>query len=164
MQIQQRRGIGGPIAFFLAILLIVLVVAAGFLWLREADARLQAEQKVAELQKKYDALKTQCDAMKNGGQVQGVALDVQQDPVVAGLESQADVPQCEKPTIQPFAETMRAQDPTFFNGAKKGDVLVSYPLSKMVYLYRPSTQQLLNQARIADTPQQPQPMSPSFSL
>jgi uncharacterized protein HemX len=147
---RQTKGISGIVAVLLAILLVIITVAAGFLWLREADARLVAEQQAQAAEKKYDEIKTQCDAMKNSGQVQGVSLDNQQDPVIAGLESQAEVPQCERPAVQPFVEPMRAQDPKFFASAKEGDVLISYPLSKMVYLYRKSSSTLLNQARIAD--------------
>lgn len=154
---QPPRGVPIVVAVFLAFLLVALTVGAGFLWLREADARLQAEQAAQASEKKYDEIKAQCDAMKNSGQVRGVSLDVQQDPVVSGLEKQTEVPQCERPDIQPFAEPMREQDPTFFADAKEGDVLISYPLSKMVYLYRESSGTLLNQARIADAPRQQMP-------
>lgn len=159
---EQTGGMAALVAVFLAGALVVSVVGAGFLWLREADQRLQAEQELASLQQKYDQLQAQCDAMKGGGQTQGLSLDVQQNPVVAGLAKQTELPQCEKPSVQPVTAQMMAQDKQFFANAKEGDALVSYPSTKIVYLYRPDSETLLNQARLAGPPAiaPPQAMAP----
>jgi len=151
MIVRQSRGVPAIVAILLAALLVTLVVVAGFLWLQEADKRLEAEQKAASIEKKYDELKSQCDAMKDGGVQEGLTLenDSQQNPIVTSLEAQVSVPQCERPTIQPFVETMRAQDKNFFANANEGDVLVTYPLSKRAFLYRESSNAVINYARIS---------------
>lgn len=159
MYVHRRGGVSGPIAFFLALLLIVLVVGAGFLWLREADARLQAEQELKELQAKYDELKAECNALKNGGQSGGISLSGSQNPMVASLGTQTELPQCEEPTVQPVTQQMLATDQQFFAGAREGDVLISYPATGVVYLYRPSTETLLSQAQLPDRPAAPSGMS-----
>lgn len=156
MIVRTTKGISGPIAFVLALLLIVLVVGAGFLWLNEAEQRLEAEQNLAQITKEYEALQAECRALQGGGQSQGgVQFGGAQDPVIAGLSAQTDVPQCEKPTVQPYRASMKQQDPQFFAAAQEGDVLISYPANKIIYLYRPSSETLLNQARLPET--QPQP-------
>lgn len=155
MIVRTAKGISGPIAFGLAILLVVLVVGAGFLWLREAEARLEAEQELARVQDEYKELQTECSLMQGGQTSGGVQFGGAQDPVIAGLSAQADLPQCEQPTIQPYKASMKSQDEQFFAAAQEGDMVVSYPANQLVYLYRPESEMLLNQARLASGPPQP---------
>lgn len=155
MEKRRKMGVSAPIAFGLAILLVVLVVGAGLLWLSEAEARLDAEEKASRLEKELEALKSECSTARNGSQGEGLEFSTSQDPILTGLEAQADIPECERPTTQPFAENLRTQEQNFFKNAKEGDVIVSFSSSKQIYLYRPSTSQLINQARLPSTPAQP---------
>lgn len=153
MIVRTGGGVSGPIAFGLSILLVILVVGAGFLWLNEAEARLEAEQELAQIQEAYKDLQTECSLMQGGQPSGGVQYGGAQDPVIAGLSAQVDVPQCEEPTMQPYKASMKQQDQQFFAAAEEGDVVISYPANQLVYLYRPENETLLNQARLANSPQ-----------
>ncbi len=164
MAANQRNWVSISVFLLLLFVLGGLGAGAGYVWWQERAQRLQAEQAVQDMQGKYDRLKQECDAMKLGT-AEGMPLNQSgQPPAVAAVEARAEAPRCERPTLQPFTESLRKQDAKFFEKTKEGDVLVIYPQSKIVYVFRQSTNEIVTQATIADPTIQTDQQKPSAGL
>ncbi len=164
MAAQQRNW--GLVGMVILSLLVVgtFGAGAGYLWWQERTQRLRAEQTVQDIQGKYDRLQQECDVMKLGS-AEGTPLNQSgQPPAVAAVEAQADAPRCERPSLQPFKETLRKQDARFFEKIKDGDVLIIYPQSKRLYVYRQSTGEIITQAVLTDSEVKTNLPTANFSL
>lgn len=59
-----------------------------------------------------------------------------------------DIPKNEYPSIATIDDVSKLSDQAFFDGAKEGDKLMIYTVSKRAILYRPDTKQVVRQAPV----------------
>lgn len=68
------------------------------------------------------------------------------DDVVEAVSRKTSLPQDETPMTGTITDPEKLHDQKFFHIAQKGDKILIYKKNKKVYMYRPSTQQVLAQA------------------
>lgn len=117
----------------LFILLVILAILGGGGYLYKRNRDLAAENKL---------LSNPTELAKQ-----------QQEELVALVGALVDLPSGETPTVATVSDLDKLKDQTFFERAQNGDKVLIYTNSKKAYLYRPSTNKIINIApvNIGDT-------------
>lgn len=112
----------------LFVLFVVLVVlgAGGYLYKRNQD--LSAENK---------RLSNPTEVAKQ-----------QQEELVALVGALVDLPSGETPTVATVSDSAKLKEQAFFELAQNGDKVLIYTKAKKAYLYRPSTDKIINIAPV----------------
>ena len=116
---------------FVVIIVLVVVGSGAYLYKRNRD--LSAENKL---------LSNPTEVAKQ-----------QQEELVALIGALVDLPGGETPTVATVSDAAKLKDQTFFELAVNGDKVLIYTNAKKAYLYRPSTNKVINIApvNIGDT-------------
>jgi cytoskeletal protein RodZ len=77
-----------------------------------------------------------------------VAAQQELDQILAKVGSLTVLPEGEKPTLATVTDVSKLADQPFFANAQTGDRVLIYTNAKKAYLYRPSTNQIINIAPI----------------
>jgi predicted negative regulator of RcsB-dependent stress response len=72
----------------------------------------------------------------------------ERDKLVSQVSKLTDLPQGETPTIATVTDAAKLKNQDFFVNAENGDKLLIYTKAKKAYLYRPSTNKVINIAPI----------------
>lgn len=117
--------------FFMLFVALVVVGGGAYLYKRNRD--LSAENKI---------LSNPTEVAKQ-----------QQAELVALVGALVDLPTGEEPTVATVSDASKLKDQAFFELAQNGDKVLIYTKAKKAYLYRPSTDKIINIApvNIGDT-------------
>lgn len=111
---------------FVLVVILAIVGAGAYLYKRNRD--LSAENKL----------------LSNPTEV----AERQQAALIAQVGALVDLPSGETPTIATVSDAAKLKDQTFFENAQNGDRVLIFTKTKKAYLYRPSTNKLINIAPI----------------
>jgi cytoskeletal protein RodZ len=109
-------------------LLIVLALVAGGIWFAYD----------------YSQLKKENDKLSDPQQAAREATSA----LVAEVGSLTDLPSGETPTVATVSDVSKLKNQAFFANAQNGDKVLIYTQAKRAYLYRPSTQKIIEIAPI----------------
>ncbi len=124
--------------YLLVIVIALLVCMVGYLYAKN----LQAEKKVSKLSSSQQADKGETERL------------------VKKVGTIVVLPEGENPTVATVVDSAKLKSQAFFIHAEKGDKVLIYTQSKKAYLYRPSTNKLIEVAPLNIDPKtqaQPQP-------
>lgn len=102
---------------------------------------------IVSQKKDYTALKNELYNLKSSTpapQTLGVNIEKETIDLVTLVGKLIELPENEKPTIGTLSDLTAIKDQPFFAKAEGGDKLLIYPEAKKTYLYRPSTNKLIN--------------------
>jgi hypothetical protein len=77
-----------------------------------------------------------------------VAAQQELDEILAKVSALTVLPEGEKPTLATVTDPAKLADQPFFANAQTGDRVLIYTNAKKAYLYRPSTNQIINIAPV----------------
>jgi hypothetical protein len=77
-----------------------------------------------------------------------VAAQTEAQTLISQIGKLTDLPQGETPTVATVTDITKLKDQPFFTNAKNGDKVLIYTTAKKAYLYRPSTNKLINIAPV----------------
>lgn len=77
-----------------------------------------------------------------------VTAQQEQQNLIAKIGKLTDLPTGETPTVATVTDITKLKDQPFFANAKNGDKVLIYTQAKKAYLYRPSTNKLINIAPV----------------
>ena len=109
-------------------LLVILALVAGGIWFAYDYSQLRNENKQLS------------DPQQAARQATAV--------LVAEVGALTDLPAGETPTVATVSDVSKLKNQAFFANAQKGDKVLIYTQAKRAYLYRPSTQKIIEIAPI----------------
>jgi hypothetical protein len=77
-----------------------------------------------------------------------VAAQQEQTQLITKIGALTDLPKNETPTVATVTDITKLQDQPFFANAQNGDKVLIYTKAKKAYLYRPSTNKIINIAPV----------------
>jgi cytoskeletal protein RodZ len=107
---------------FIAVIIIVFLGVIGFFIKRTSD-----------LQKENAKLSNPTEVARS-----------QQEETITAVGQIAEVPQDEEPTVATVSDLSKLSGQAFFKNAQVGDSVLVYTKAKVAYLYRPSTNKIVN--------------------
>lgn len=128
----KKSGASGVITKVAAVLLAVGLVAGGFYGYQQ----FQNSKKPAPARKVVAAAPSKAPQQKVLGIVDSVRQKV------------SDLPTDETPTVATVTNLAKLQGQAFFAKAKKGDKVLIYSTAKKAYLYRPGTNEIIQQSEV----------------
>lgn len=96
-----------------------------------------------------------------------VVADTELDQILSKMNKLIELPQAERPTLATVTNKEQLTRQPFFAKAKKGDKVLVYKDAKIAYLYRPSTNKIINVGPVniaTPTISTPSSISPSTSV
>ncbi len=76
------------------------------------------------------------------------AAQLEQSQLIAKIGALTDLPKGETPTVATVTDISKLKDQAFFANAQNGDKVLIYTKAKKAYLYRPSTNKIINIAPV----------------
>jgi uncharacterized membrane protein len=93
-----------------------------------------------------------------------VTAQQEQQNLVNKIGTLTVLPKGEVPTVATVTDVTKLKDQPFFTNAQNGDKVLIYTQAKEAYLYRPSTNKLINIAPVNLLPLRAQPLRPRRKL
>lgn len=116
---------------------VTLAVVAVLLLLAAAGTAAYYMGRYNDSQKKVKQLSNPTEAAK-----------LEQQQLIAKIGSLTDLPKGETPTVATVTDLTKLQGQAFFANAQNGDKVLIYTQAKKAYLYRPSTNKIINIAPV----------------
>ena len=95
--------------------------------------------------KKYSDVKKENDRLAANPQE---AVKKEQENLIAAVGALTELPQGETPTVATVSDASKLQSQAFFVNAQNGDKVLIYSQAKKAFLYRPSTNKVINIAPV----------------
>jgi cytoskeletal protein RodZ len=95
--------------------------------------------------KKYQDVKKENENLTSNPQE---AVKKEQENLIKSVGALTDLPSGETPTIATVSDASKLKSQTFFANAENGDRVLIYTNAKKAYLYRPSTNKVINIAPV----------------
>jgi hypothetical protein len=117
------------------VLLVVVLVAAGsWFFLKYRQERSNLGKKYAEATKQLDAYKKDPNA----------AAQAEVNKTIEEVGKLYALPKDEQPSVATVKDKAKLSDQPFFAKAENGDITLIYSNAKLALLYRPTTKQIIN--------------------
>lgn len=94
---------------------------------------------------RYQNVKKENDRLTSNPQE---AVKKEQENIIKAVGALTDLPAGETPTVATVSDASKLKSQTFFANAENGDKVLIYTNAKKAYLYRPSTNKVINIAPV----------------
>jgi hypothetical protein len=94
---------------------------------------------------RYQSVKKENDKLASNPQE---AVKKEQENLIKAIGDLTELPTGETPTVATVSDASKLQSQTFFVNAQNGDKVLIYSQAKKAYLYRPSTNKIINIAPV----------------
>lgn len=126
------------------LLLVVLVAAGSWFFLKYKKERSDLGKKYADAAKQLDAFKQDPNA----------AAQAEANKTIEAVGKLYSLPKDETPSVATVKDKTKLKDQPFFASAENGDVTLIYSTAKLAILYRPSSNKIINVSSVTIQDQQ----------
>lgn len=142
MAVVQKKSKSVLILSIVCVLLLLGVGVLGYLYYTERQDTSELQNKVAELESQVNRTPEQ---------------EVQE--LVQEVGELYQLPEGETPVVATVEDITKFENQPFFENAQNGDKLLIYYEAKQAFLYRPSTQKIINSGPLAESAAESTPQS-----